>query len=469
MKSTTVAIKQKNIPPTIIRPDLNIEKWPGIWTPSQSRSKPKLKVLERKKILDDGSITLSRVEINPSLKYGNLTTEDQKVWYGLLELWRQAGKPQTLIFSLSQLAKILRRAWGSETLEGLKKSLMRLNISALSWVNSYYDSKTKQTLEMVDSFHIIADLHLVHVSEKHKINSEQCSCRFSDLLYQNLLNNYTKPTFFDVVLQFKSGIAQLLYKYLELVMHDKTSYERNSKELFFEDLKLEAEEYKKPSIRKRALLVALPELNECLIPSGTLLVSLAQNKDKTDWKVVVKKSLHNKSVEKGEKPSTQSDPPFPKIETSFTKVADCLSKPITTTGNLAEEVVLFFFEQFGLRRDKPSKKEIEHAKKLLMAHQLNFQQAQYIIDFAKGAAKQDGYKPKNFGGILQYVDAALEEQKQIKSREWKSIIKTCEACKESGGFLYVTYPNGHTAAMRCPHDAEKIKLLVKQEGFKVGQ
>ena len=60
----------------IVRPELNLEKWPGIWQPARSISKSDEIILERKRI--DG---VSRVEMIASSRYGPPTTETQKVIY----------------------------------------------------------------------------------------------------------------------------------------------------------------------------------------------------------------------------------------------------------------------------------------------------------------------------------------------------------------------------------------------------
>lgn len=442
--------KETNTKVTVIRPELNLERWPAIWTPAQSRSKPKLKVLERKRKLEDGSTVLCVVKIDPSFEYGNLTTEDQKVWYGLLELWTQAGRPRELIFSLRELARVLHRTWCRETLEGLKKSLLRLKITNFSWTNSYYDSTAKKTLEFLDSFSIISDLHLVQVIEGNRVNGEQCSCEFSKLLYHNLLNNYTKPIFFDTLLKIRGGIAQLLYKYLELVMNDKTYFERNSKELFFDEFGLEGDEYTKPYSRKRALLIAIMELNQIGvgIQNGFLELSLVKTKDKSDWKLTVKKLLLSEHEPKQTSPDSELQ-----------------LEPVSKVGSLKEEILVYFLERFGLRRTA-TKAELEKAEEIIRKHQLDFEKAKEIIDFAKCAAVETNYKPKNFNGILQYFGEALEryQAKQNKMEANKG-IKNCSFCNEEG-LLGVIETTGRRATMRCPHDVEALKLKAAKWNIK---
>lgn len=444
--------KETNTLSVTVRPELNLEKWPGIWTPSQSRTKAKLRILERKNTLDNGNIIFCRVTIDPSLQYGNLTTEDQKTWYALLQLWEKAGKPQVLVFSLRELARTLGKSWSLKTYESLKKSLKRLSISTFSWENSYYDSKTKKTLEIEDSFHIISELRLAKTSEEHSINNEQCSCRFSELLYQNLLSNYTKPVCFSEILKIKSGVAQLVYKYLELIMYDKTYYERKSENLF-DDIGLEREEYKFASARKRILLTAVEELKEIPFPMWILKISIEETVDKSDWKLVVKKFPLKSETDKA------------KEAKETVKVEEIVKEVVKETLSLKQQILGYFLERFGLRREA-TKAEHEKAEELIKIHQLDFEKAKQFIDFAKCAAVETNYKPKNFNGIVQYVGEALGQQQSEEAKtQLKEKTKKCNFCNGEG-LLGVIETTGRRATMHCPHDVEALKLKATKWNIK---
>src|SRR5438128_8477884 len=80
-----------------IRSELNIEKWPAIWQPAKSKNKPALRTMEREITGDDGSRTVSRVEVGYT-QLGTLSTEEQKLLYVLIKLWEDAGKPDVQVF-----------------------------------------------------------------------------------------------------------------------------------------------------------------------------------------------------------------------------------------------------------------------------------------------------------------------------------------------------------------------------------
>jgi len=444
---TALISQQENLPSAIVRPELNLEKWPGIFTPAQSRSKPKVRTLERKKTLENSNVVISKVEVNPSVKDGNLSTEDQKVWYGLLELWQRANRPEILVFSLRDLASVLGRSWSSETGEALKKSLSRLNSNTLTWINSYYDNTSKKTLEVLDSFHIITNLRLAQVSIQHKVNDEKCSCKFDSLLYQNLLSNYTKPTFLDIVLNFKSGVAQLLYKYLELIMHNKTNYERNSKELFFVDLGLDSEEYKYASNRKRILQTAVDEVNGKPIQNGILQVKLVKTKDGLDWKIVIIKSPQLSLFEAEEQAAA--------VQPATTPLPN-EAKP-KSPAVLGKELVFYFLQKFHISR-KPLKSELMVSKEWIKEYKFNWEHCQIFINWCKEWAAETNYNVRTLSGLEQYLDQALEKIGQMEAaREQARAINTCKFCNQDGQVYCQEIKDGRQYSETCCHNLEKMQ------------
>src|SRR5437773_1480127 len=79
-----------------IRPELNLEKWPAIWQPAQSRNKLNEIVIERTITQLDKNKLSAKVEVTANSKYGPLTTEDQKIYYALQKLWEETGKPRRI-------------------------------------------------------------------------------------------------------------------------------------------------------------------------------------------------------------------------------------------------------------------------------------------------------------------------------------------------------------------------------------
>src|SRR3954454_6569106 len=110
MKSPKPKKDQQPSLPEIIRSERNIEKW-SIWVPANSRTELKERVFERAVELPDGGKAIGRLTVAPTTK-GNLTTEDQRVYYALVRIWEERGRPETFTpVSLRHIAKVLRRKW----------------------------------------------------------------------------------------------------------------------------------------------------------------------------------------------------------------------------------------------------------------------------------------------------------------------------------------------------------------------
>ena len=114
-----------------IRPELNLEKW-SIWQPAKSKNLLRPRLLQREITTAEGNKITAKVEIAPTTR-GVLTTEDQKTLYALIKHWEEKGKSKNpTFFSLKGLAKLLKKRWGTNVIDSLTESLLRLRITAIS-------------------------------------------------------------------------------------------------------------------------------------------------------------------------------------------------------------------------------------------------------------------------------------------------------------------------------------------------
>lgn len=237
----------------------------------------------------------SGVKITAKLKvgytdHGALTTEDQKTYYALVKHWEDRGRPDHYTaFSLRRISRLLKKRWGTNVIDSMTESLMRLRGTLLVWENSYCDGTTKETAELIETFNILSDLKIVRRKIDGVVNREVGYFRFNDFTLKNLQGNHTKPVLFDVVLSFKSEIAQMLYTHIDLILANPI-YERRTIELFA-DLGLSGTAYKNASNRKQILTRALNELSGIPLSKGGIIGSatLQRTKDNKDYKVVFHK------------------------------------------------------------------------------------------------------------------------------------------------------------------------------------
>ncbi|MGH9696088.1 MAG: hypothetical protein ACRD5Z_18205, partial [Bryobacteraceae bacterium] len=225
---------------------------------------------------------------------GDLTTEDQKTYYGLVKQWEDAGRtPQQTFFSIRGLSRVLRKKWGSNVIDAITNSLRRLRTTPFTWTDSYEDGAKGETVRKIEIFNVLSELKIVQREHDGVVNHAVGYFKFNDFILNNLLTHHTKPVLLDVIFQFESEIAQLLYSHIDLILAGRDHYERRSRELF-DDLGLKGKEYGKPSQRKRKLERALTELqNVRLSKNGVVDVArIAKTKDGKDYKVV----FHRRAV-----------------------------------------------------------------------------------------------------------------------------------------------------------------------------
>lgn len=453
-----------------IRPELNLEKW-SIWKPSKSKNRPEVRVIEREITLADGSKVKAKVHVDFTSR-GELTTEDQKTYYALIKYWEEHGRSeQQTLLSLNQLAKYLKkRGWGTNVIESITESLMRLRGTLITWENSYYDGSTKDTIELLDTFNILSELRIAKRKTDGIVNKAVGYFKFNDFILKNLQANHTKPLLLDTVLSFNSELAQLLYVYLDLRIADKTHYERRSKELF-DDLGIKGKAYNKPSDRKRQIEKALKELQGKPLSTGVLTIAaLEETVDGKDYKVVFHKGSYaalTKQVQDEPIPEEEA----PQIEREETAPSESTASATTEPeknfiNEQSLELVKYFHKIFfNVDKSYPGSKEVAQAITVIANH--GVEQSKYIIDFAHKEAPATNFQIKTFGGILQYTSAALAEYETKKhQQEQQAQTALCPLCK-GRGYIGIQHP-GHDreTATRCPHKQELLDALLSKHNAK---
>lgn len=295
MKKNLISKKEHDI----IKQELNIEKWP-LFAPSTCRKKSR--VFKRIITLENGDIITRTVTIGKvnEDEVNILRIGDYKVFCAVVKLWEEADRPieNEINFTLYSIARVLKLTWSGKTVKEICESLTRLRDIPIVWKNSYYQKETNTMETTTKHFNILERLEIFERKLYYK--TENIYFAFSKFkinfkIISNLLNNYSKPVYLDVILKFKKEISILLYGYIDLVMADKECFERKTKELFID---LGLAEYSRPSKRKQLLEPALKELEGAELTTGILsYLKLEKTVDGTDYKVVFRKSKKKLKVE----------------------------------------------------------------------------------------------------------------------------------------------------------------------------
>ena len=425
-----------------IRPELNLEKWP-IWQPSKSKNQPQARIAEREITLPGGNKLTATVEIGFTQR-GELTTEDQRTYYALVRQWEETGRPDHYtFFSLRHLSRSLQKKWGTNVITALTESLIRLRTTPFIWKNSYHDAATKETIRILDTFNILSDLRIVRREQDGVVNKEVGYFKFNDFTLKNLMANHTKPVLLNTVLGFRSEIAQILYTHIDLILADKTHFERRTLELF-SDLGLRGKAYRNPSNRKQMLTPALKELEGAFLTTGMISsATLERTKDNKDYKVVFKKSRRllpvNASVEEQQESKV--------VEQSVEAVPSAEFRN-DSFNREAKELVAYFHSLFQPQVQKIyfNSKAIDQAISLIA--NLGRERARFVVEFSAKVAPQTNYSPQTFGGILQYTSRAMaqvDEVERIKAKQELGL-----ACLFCSGRGY--RPIGNNTMRQCTHD-----------------
>jgi hypothetical protein len=366
--------------------------------------------MQREMTGDDGGKIISRVEVGYT-QLGTLTTEEQKLLYVLIKLWEDAGKPDVQVFfSTRSLARMLKKkGWGTNVIHAITKSLRKLRTIPIEWVNSYFD-KTKEGAVLVDRrpFSILGELRVVERSQDGAVNSSLGYFKFDDHILRNLQLNYTKPVCIEEFFKLKSEIAQLVYTHVDLIMNDKSRYERRSRELF-DDLGLKNAEYEHMYERKRALEKAVKELDGIRLSSGILRsANVEKTNDGKDYKVVFSKAATLR-IEVVAEETFEMLAASPVVINNYSDRKDPLTEQ-------AKELVRYFYRVFhSVDSHQPRSKETAQAFSLISQHGL--EQAQSIVRFAHDEAAKTSFNVQHFGAILSYTSRALAAQSRKQAEE----------------------------------------------------
>jgi len=275
-----------------IRPDLNIEKHADfIFAPAHSKNLHKPRSRTWIETLPDGRKVRASIYID-TFRQKTPTTRTRKVYLALQKLTEDKGwnDEERTNFSLYEISNIVGWKWnGKRTIRELRDELLRLRGNLFTWQYSFTGDDGHK-VGLLDTFNILDHLKILEKKDRatNQLFLSLSSFRFHEETRKNLKANHTKPTNLTA-LKIQGEIASVLYARLDIIMADKTHYERLTEGLF-KDLYLEGDtEYRYPSGRKRKLEKAIKEIEGKPISTGVIHLTIERAKETKDWKLVVRK------------------------------------------------------------------------------------------------------------------------------------------------------------------------------------
>ena len=382
---------------SIVRSELNLERWPGIWQASNMRSDfNSIRKIE-KKIMIGGRTVLASVTVESSPSRGTLNTEDQKTFYALLALWEKKGRPDEVSFTIRGILKEMGRQYGKNTREGIIDSLKRLKSVDITWENSFFDKVSNKTMKELAMFNVLSYLK-ISSEESHGHEKDRIQITFHKLIDSNLRNYHSIPTRYWILMKIKNPLSQLLYKYLEPKLYSALKFERKTYDLL-NDLGIFAMRYKKLSNRVDVITRALKELTGLKIQDGILEVHLELSKE-DDYKLVAIKNLDpNESHQSTAFPLLTID-----IETekNVSESPEVIIEPVNSALNL--QFFEIFKEQFKISRNKATKSELEKAKVWVNVYGFDLNRIRDFVEFAFQEASKTKFRVQNLSGLGQYLE-----------------------------------------------------------------
>lgn len=292
----------------LVNVELNLAKFASfIFAPSHTQEEARAR---SKSWVTSDPITntkvLARIIVH-TVDRQTLTTFDHRTSLALQKLWWERPRHEATGVTplvLRDLARTMGLTWGKKTYLLLKASLRKLRHTPITWRYAFVDEATRKAIGEENTLTILEALRFLDryqlpqgrgemrpqdLTDRNADPHQAASAfRFHTLIEQNLLRRYTKPIFFEVAMGLRGEIALALYSFLDIVMADKTAWQRRVMELLRDDLHVRGK-YRWPADWRRLIMRAIEELQGKAISTGTLKLAVVKTKDDQDYKLVVKK------------------------------------------------------------------------------------------------------------------------------------------------------------------------------------
>ena len=285
--------------------------------------------------------------------------------------------------------------------------------------------------------------------------------------YREVLNSAeTRPLDYDYIKKLKPS-SQRFYELVSYKIFAAIKYRHpHAKMLYSEYCTFAPQQryYDYDQVKKQMYKVHLPHIQSAYIQKSVKVEETTDSDGKPDWIMYyVPGAKAQAEYEAFTGKRTSIGPRASEKQRLGKNVNASSNKAISVSAST--QLVRYFYKRFhNVEHVNPSEKALAQAKTLITEYGL--EKAQFIVDFAYDAARETGFKPELFGGILAYAPRAigLYEELTERKRQQDEIVK-CKHCDKSG---YIVFENaqGHTLASKCPHDLKKIRSYEQTKGYR---
>jgi hypothetical protein len=289
---------KRELPPELIRPELNIERHADfIFVPAHSKKVRQTRRREGYLHLHDGRKERSFLEITPLQGGKTPTTTTRKIYLALQKICeeRKHGggltKDGSFAVSSREIMRTAKLLICGKNNQKVQDELHTLRSCFFRWENVFI-APSGEIFQALETTNILDKCRYITRKEREKTDDQYHAIhiiRFAEYIRNNLDSNKTKPLHYETVMSIKGEFSLMLYTRLDIFLSDKDKYERKSQSLFA-DLHFDDEpRYQYPSQRKEVLEKAIKELHGKRISTGTLGLILSKTKDGSDWKITARR------------------------------------------------------------------------------------------------------------------------------------------------------------------------------------
>lgn len=364
---------------------------------------------------DEGNIRRLKANTESISSLGILNTYDERVFYILVEIWKEQKNNHVNNFSMRNLAERLGLGWGQNTNNSLQKSLLRLSACPIFWEESFFLKEENNYISIKKPFTILEELE-IHSNKNKGIGSSISYFKINKKVLSNFVNSYSRPVNLNNILSFKNPLTQVVYTLLERKLYGTNDFSIGSKKLLLDDLQLIGKTYQYKSHRINHLRKTIPELIGLKLPYG-----------ETITEVFIEDGENGDAIFRVKRTGAKQ------IKAKVFKAQDFTKKYSKDIPSEIRKVLVKFEECFGSRFSiqKTPDSVIEYSKHCIDEYGLNA--VLFSIGHIKEYYIKNSYQPDTLNGLRQYIPKAVEDYKQhlqAKKRQKQNTKKDKQIAQE---------------------------------------